>query len=275
MLGASGGAFLTYIRFKNLARQEPETRESTPVKPKVHCGMKALIVGHDPEMIGIFSALFHEKNIEAGKCFIESAALDRLSSDKFEAIVLDFDEITECPSILRNLPRPNERLVVIAVASDHNKKESAARAGAMFVVERPVTPSEIRKVLGVAYGRMLREGQRYFRLGIELPVSVQTSSGTVRQCTTLNLSQTGMAVKSLSSFIVGEPIQIIFVVPNTDISVSAAGKIIWDDKHGKTGINFECADELTQSRYHEWLHDHFFMQTGPNCRTSDQEVYAQ
>lgn len=39
------------------------------------------------------------------------------------------------------------------------------------------------------------------------------------------------------SFVVGEPIQIVFAIPNTDVFLNANGKVIWDDKHGKTGID--------------------------------------
>src|SRR5437879_3424125 len=106
---------------------------------------------------------------------------------------------------------------------------------------------------------MLRDGQQYFRLAVELPVSIRSGSGALLQCTTLNLSQTGMAVRSSSSFVVGEPINLAFAIPNTDIFLTGEGKIIWDDKHGKTGITFECVNGSSQFRYYEWLHDHFFI----------------
>lgn len=139
MIGESAGGFVTYIKSK-AASHKALPKPSASVQARVHCGMKALIVGHDPELISIVSALFHERSIEVRKCFLGSSALDYLSSEKFEAIVLDFDEAAECPNILRNLPRPNEHLVAIGVASNQDKRDSATRAGAMFVVERPLVP---------------------------------------------------------------------------------------------------------------------------------------
>ncbi len=106
---------------------------------------------------------------------------------------------------------------------------------------------------------MLRDGQSYFRLGIELPISIRRASGTLVRCASLNLSQTGAAVSTPSSFIVGEQVNLAFAVPNTDIFVSAEGKIIWDDKHGKAGISFACTSSSIQARFFEWLNDHFFM----------------
>lgn len=264
MMGASAGAFICHVNHKGFVTEArkahgnvPKDAHNTEEKPKSDLGLKALIIGQDPEMISIFSHVFREKGVEAQKSFLPSAALGQLASAKFQALVLDCDQV-DCGEILKNLPRPNERVLVIAVTSE-NKKERASLAGISFLVERPLTPQQVREVLRTAYGRMLRDGQQYFRLTAELPVSIRRASGAVLQCTTVNLSQAGMAVKTSSSFIAGEPVNIAFAIPNTDIVLSAEGKVIWDDKHGKTGINFQCDSSSAQFRYHEWLHDHFFM----------------
>lgn len=266
MMGASAGAVISYIKHKGLVlvRETREARDNlsdnayhTAEEPKSHLGIKALIVGHDPETISIFSRVLREKGIESERFFSESLALERLSSAKFQALVLDCDEI-DFSEMLKRLPRPNERVLVIAVANE-NKKQVTSRAGISFVVERPLTPPQVREVVRAAYGRMLRDGQQYFRLTAELPVSIRKASGAVVQCMTLNVSQTGMAVESESSFTTGDAVNIAFAVPNTDIVLAAQGKVIWDDKHGKTGISFQCDNSSAQTRYHEWLHDHLFM----------------
>ena len=210
LMGASAGALVTYIRLKHLLQESGNAVDirpegpSTPAESKVRLDLKALIVGCDPEMISLFSHLLRGKGIEARKCVLASAALEQLACEKIEAMVLDFDEIADCQTILRNLPRPNEKVLVIAIASDNDSKETASRAGVTFVIERPLTPAQVQDVLRAAYGRMMRDGQRYFRLAVTLPISIRRGSGTVTQCTTLNVSQTGMAVNSPSSFIVGE-----------------------------------------------------------------------
>jgi hypothetical protein len=219
--------------------------------------LKALIVGRDPEMTNLISRLFREKRIGANICSPESA-IDQLASQKFAALVWEFDELAGVSGMLTNLPHPNKNVVVFGVANNRDNKPSASHLGAAFVIERPLVPSQIRDVLSAAYGRMLRDGQRYFRLAIELPVSIRRASGTMLQCTTLNLSQSGMAVKAAVTLTVGEPIYVAMAIPNTEIFMTVGGKVIWDDKHGKTGISFDCATTPVQDRFFEWLHDHFF-----------------
>lgn len=284
MMGASAGGFVTHIRYRSLLRDCRKAVEidlanqRTPDEPtarpasKPHFGMKALILAHDEEMLIIFSHLLHEQGIDVRKCSLESEALRQLSSEKFEAIVLDFDQIADCPDLLKKLPRANENVLLIAIASGDQKEANAAvRAGVTFVVQRPLVPTEIREVLRVAYGRMLRESQRYFRLAVALPVSIRKRSGEVLQCTSLNLSQTGMAVNNPFKFMPGESVNIAFAIPNTDVFVSAEGKVIWDDKHGKTGLSFECTSPSAQSRYYEWLHDHFFMRQSDASHSNSSE----
>ncbi len=265
LLGASAGALVTYLKQRRLIAKTRRPLEEVAENPKptnedrFSFGMVSLIVGHDPEMVAIFSDLFRDIGIATQACYDPSSAIRQLSSEKFEAIVLDFDQIAECADILKRMPRPNQRILVFAVATESASKQAATDLGASFVIERPLVPSQMRDLVRRAYGRMLRDGQSYFRLGIELPISIRRVSGTLVRCTTLNLSQTGAAVTTPSSFLVGEHVNLAFAIPNTDIFVSAEGKVIWDDKHGKAGISFACTSSSIQARFVEWLNDHFFM----------------
>ena len=108
MLGTSVGALVTRIQYSHGLReaqkaleQRPEGNGGMASDSKDYLGMKALIVGRDPEMISICSHLFREKGVEARKCFLESDALDQLSSAKFQAMVLDCDEVDCCSSSKR------------------------------------------------------------------------------------------------------------------------------------------------------------------------------
>ena len=265
LIGASAGASLTYARCKQVLRDcrralavtSDHEYVSETSDPRFH--MKALIVGRDSEMIGIFSYLFREKHIEAQKCSDESSALEQLASEKFAAIVLDFDDVRGCADILRRMAGPNKQVPVFAVGTDSQLKEAASDLGAATLIARPLVLSEVRELLSAAYGRMLRYEQTYFRISVELPVSIRKGSGELLHCTTLNVSQTGMAVRTPSSFTVGETLTIAFAIPNTDVFVSAEGSVIWDDKHGKAGMTLQCSSASMEARFNEWLHDHFFM----------------
>lgn len=227
-------------------------------------GMKALVVSRDQETLSVFSSLFGEVNIETEHCIFESVAVESLCSEKIDILVLDLNDLSGAGDILSRLKamRQNEKTVVFAVIGSSQAQETAAsaRLPGCVIVRRPFIVSKIRDELRSIYGRILRNRQSYFRLSKELPVSVRTASGRLLQCTTINLSQNGMAVNTRSPMEVGESLNIIFAIPNSDISVSAQGVVIWDNKQGKAGIQFECTSPSVKARFIEWLHDHFFMQ---------------
>jgi DNA-binding response OmpR family regulator len=275
--GSMSSALLTYFGQKHGLTELRRLLKITvsppnsPADSDASFVMKALVIARDAEMVSILSDAFREKRISTQQCSSE-IAVEQLSSDKFAAVVLDFDQLPGCDHVLQNLPGANKRVVVIAVASDTVAKAIASRLGASFFLQRPLNPERLRDLVTSVYGRMLRDSQVYFRLAVELQVSVRRIDGTLLRCTTLNVSQTGMAVKSPAVFTVGEAIQLAFAIPNTDIFVSADGKVIWDDKHGKAGISFECASSSADRAFHDWMHDHFHMNLETKFASDAQQV---
>jgi DNA-binding response OmpR family regulator len=277
MVGASAGSALSYLHWRTALQRYRKSIESTCAQFKrsecagINCRMKALILCRDAETVGIVSHLFREVGVETQTCPSESHVLARLISNKFEALVVDCDELANCAELvksLRNL-RPNQDLPVFAITSEGRAKAAASSFGNALMIERPFVLSEIRSLLRTVYGRMLRSSQAYFRMNVEIQVSLARASGPVQQCSTLNISQNGMAVITPVSLDVGEVLNLMFAIPHTDVVVSAEGTVIWDDGKGKAGIHFECSSARAQAHFFEWLHDHFCM------RLDAQSVAAQ
>lgn len=223
-------------------------------------GMRALVVGCDPEMLAVFSQLFREIHVETYRCMHESE-LAQLLSRQFEAIVLDFHPEFCVAGIRQQLKatHQNERAVVFAVASQDETKDTDLALGVDIVVNRPFVPSVLRQILRGAHGRMLRDSQAYFRVTVALPVSITRSvSGSRLQCTSINLSRNGVAEVTPYALKVGERVSIAFCIPGTSVLLTAEGTVIGDDKRGTTGINFECMNWLMQARLLDWLHEQFF-----------------
>ena len=174
--------------------------------------------------------------------------------------------------------RPNQDIALFAIASGSHAKAAALNLDNTFVTGRPLVLSEVRSMLRTVYGRMVRSSQAYFRMNVEIPVSLARSSGPVLRCTTVNISQTGMAVATPLALDSGELLHLMFAIPHTDVVVSAEGTVIWDNRKCKAGIRFECSSASAQARFFEWLHDHFCMRLdGHNLNPEVQRkpVYAR
>ncbi len=265
MIGASAGSLITWMRqgrmlaeYRRLVDQRSPGSQM-PADRQPRFGIKALVVSSDLKVINLFSTLFRERRIETLSCSLASDAQSQLSSEKFEALVLDCDRVEGCVDLLKNLPGPHKQVVVVAIATEVLQRKSASERSASLVVQRPLDIIEIRQLLRAAYGRMLRDLQTYFRLAVALPVTIRTVSGYPVQGRTLNLSQNGMAVTTRIAFGVGARVNVVFAIPGSTHCVNGNGEVIWDDKHGKTGIRFQCTNAREQVKFFEWLHDHLIM----------------
>ena len=224
--------------------------------------LQAMLVSHDQEMIVLFSDMLGRMGIGVQGYTEETSAITRLGSARFEAVVLDFDTIGDAASLVarvRESPSSKSALI-FGVASNHSALQCALEQGINFAFERPLRRQQIKTILHTAYGLMLRERRRYFRYAISAPVRLRRASGAELQCSTINISRNGTALSIPSPLELGESLEINFVVPEVQGVISARGSVIWDDKHGKAGLRFDCSTIEDQNRLTTWLDSHFYQQ---------------
>jgi hypothetical protein len=221
----------------------------------------ALLVTPDPWLVNNFVSVCGELGIEAQKSVTTSGVPEELEQAKYEAVLVDFDIVPETPPILASVRESpsNRNALVFAVATDTSHRHQALRQGANFIFERPIDPNEIRRLLYTAYDLMVRESRRYFRCTAELPVLLsQANAGTDLRCTAINISSNGMALRTPSSLHLGEVVQIALFLPGAGPAIRASGTVVWDDKHGKAGINFQCGVPRDQTELDAWLNSRFY-----------------
>jgi CheY-like chemotaxis protein len=223
--------------------------------------LKALIVSPDSKTTAVFVQVFRDLGVIAQVCADHPSASERFAQAKFEAVVVDLDNILERVSFVQDVRqgRTNRNAVVLAVATNDSAKKRASEHGASFVVERPLIEEHLLSVLRVAYGFMLQDRRRYFRLVTELAVSIRTSTGAEFQCKTINISSEGMALRTPRPMQDGETVGVVFAISNPGPLMIAEGTVIWDDKHGKAGLHLRYANSQDKDRISEWLDGEFYM----------------
>ena len=222
--------------------------------------IRALLVTDNHETLDTFTSLFRELGVDAQPVIRAEGIPEELRRMKYGALLLDCDSVSGVPAILdyaRNSPS-NKTAVVFAVVSDNAHRQQALAQGANFVFQRPFVREEIRKVLRAAYNLMARERRRYFRCAAEIPVLlVNKISGVDLRCTTINISTSGVALATPSSLTLGEEVLVVLLLQGGGFTIRASGTVVWDDKHGKSGISFCCITPKMQSELDSWLDAHF------------------
>ena len=226
--------------------------------------LHVLLLTADPLLVSIFTNLFGELGIEAHASEDSQHIADQLNRAKYEGIVLDFDTVSNARPVLANVreSRSNKNAIVFAVATNANRAEQALGDHAHFLLRRPIEIRAIRQTLGAAYDLMLGERRCHFRYAVNLQVALTIiASGTSFQCSTINVSDHGMAVTNSRPFKLAETLDIALLLPD-GFKVLATGTVIWDDKHGKSGLHFRCCTPEMRHRLDSWLDSQFAAHRG-------------
>jgi len=220
-----------------------------------------LLVTPDPWLVTNFTNVSRELGIDAQRSVQTAGVPEELGRAKYEAVLVDFDTVPETLSILARVRESpaNRNAVVFAVASNSEHRLQALEQGANFVFERPLEVKEIRRVLYSAYDLLARERRLYFRCSAELPVLLTRARATTDlRCTTINISSNGMALVTPFPLNPGEDVRIILFLQASGPVVRASGTVVWDDKHGKSGLTFRCSIARDQNELQTWLDTQFY-----------------
>ena len=229
--------------------------------------LRALLISEDPSLEASFRDVLRTFGVEARKNAHHDGPAAELRTGKFEALVVDFDTVSGTQPLLtavRDSPS-NRHALVFAVATGAVNRKNALQQGVNFVFERPLATAEVRQVLRRSYNLMVRERRRYFRCAAEIPVVIRCSSGAETQGTTFNLSSTGLAASLSSSFNLGQEVQVALSLDKSGPRITAAGKVVWDDKHGKTGFQVRYSSAEMQHQVDTWLDARFAEILGKPC----------
>lgn len=221
--------------------------------------VRVLVVSPDTALASAFMNITRELGIVLDISDMQEGVPPELSYEKYEGLLLDFDGMGDAVATLEALRAnpSNRNAVVFAVATGSPEQQLALQHGASFVVSRPLDTKDLRRTLYAAYDAMTRERRRYFRCTAELPVFVTRADGSDLVARSSNISANGMSIRSAVTFSLGERLGLTLDLQNHGPNVLARGTVVWDDKHGKSGINFQCVRPEFQRTLDAWLDAQF------------------
>jgi len=218
-----------------------------------------LLFTTDPLLVASFKNASRELGIEAEFSQDCQQVSDHLNHAKYEGVVVDFDTVSNARPVLASVRKSpsNQNAVLFAVATNFTDAQQALEDHAHFLLQRPIEASAIRQTLDVAYDLMLGERRRNFRNAVEIPVLLTIiTSGTSIECSTINISSNGMAITTPVPFNLAEPLDVA-VFLSKGVTIRATGLVIWNDTHGKCGLQFQCKTPEMRHQLDSWLDSQF------------------
>lgn len=223
--------------------------------------MHLLIVTADPALASTLTDVSREFGIDGQPTHCSQQASEQLNRAKYDGLVLDFDTVPDARlfiAMARASPA-NKNAVVFAIATNIAHAEQALHDRAHFLLRRPLGESTIRKTIRNAYDLLSGKHRRDFRCTADLPVRLTSlSSGISLKCSTMNVSSNGIGVATPTPLKIAEVMDVALVLPD-GFTIRATGIVIWDDQHGKSGLNFQCGDAAMREKLDSWLDSQFTM----------------
>jgi CheY-like chemotaxis protein len=217
--------------------------------------LQSLLFCRDPDTLRIFRRVLEDLGIRVEVAAAAESALERLQRNKFDAVIVDCDDLPGGPEVLAGIQRSpsNKRAIAVALINGATTMRAAFEMGAHFALDKPITSERALRALRAAHGFMATEQRRYFRHPVDSQAYL--SFGVVKQlaCKMTNISDGGMAVILSEQISPNWVVEVRFELPGVPETLEAKGEFAWSDGNGNAGIRFLCIPIDSKKSLGKWL----------------------
>src|SRR3984957_283142 len=218
-------------------------------------GVRVLLVSGDIQTIDTLCESMGKMSMHVDICSNFTSAAYKLCHSKFEALVVDFKDRTEALDLLKKLRQmtSHKASVLVAVLNGNEEMPSAFRAGASFVLVKPLSPAVLMRTLRVSYPLMLNEKRRSFRCPVRVPVHVTIGSQPEIVAASANISEVGIALSNAPGLQVGDRATLRLLLPHTQSDAKITAEVCWCKPAGSAGLEFVQVPSSIKEHLVSWL----------------------
>jgi CheY-like chemotaxis protein len=222
--------------------------------------LQSLLLSRDPEVIRILQPALEKLSIGVEVCRGVNSGHEILTTEKFDAVIVDCDDLKGGLDILANLKKnaSNRNSVAFAILNGGTTTQQAFQFGANFVLQKPISAVNATRCFSAAVSFMIREQRRYFRYPIEMPVTLTFGERRAFKATASNISEGGMAILFRGQLPRSGLSTVGFKLPGTATALEPAANIAWMDESGRAGLRFTTVSKEARLQLDEWLAEQSF-----------------
>jgi CheY-like chemotaxis protein len=217
--------------------------------------LESLLVCRDAEVVRVLRPTLEKLSIVVEVSAAAKSGAEVLSSSKFDAVIVDCDDLQGGVEVLRSLRTTpsNKSSVSFAILNGKTTTQQAFEMGANFVLQKPVTTAGTLRCFNTALSFMIREKRRYFRCPVEIPVTLVLNQGEELKATATNLSEGGMAIHFDGKIAKNAISKVRFILPGTRTTMEHKVDIAWADGQGRAGLKFLEVLESCREQLESWI----------------------
>lgn len=217
--------------------------------------LESLLLSSDADVLRVLQSTLAQLAVDVEICRDANSARDRLIAEKFDAVIVDCDDVQGGLQVLNDLRSTpsNQSSVTFAVLNGKNTTtQQAFGMGVNFVLQKPLTSLNAARCFNAALSFMERERRRYYRQPVEMPVRVLLDEKEWHARST-NISEGGIAIilqKPLPKQ--GKP-RLYFTLPKSRASLELESEIAWANTSGHAGLRFLNLPPSSLELLDRWL----------------------
>src|ERR1700756_517756 len=220
--------------------------------------LESLLLSQDEELVRVLRPTLEQMSIDVELCHEARTGADILISDKFDAVIVDCDDLNGGLAVLQGLRKTPSNKNSVAFAILNGKRTTTQEAfgmGANFVLQKPISVLNASRCFHAALNFMLKERRRYFRQPVKMLVKMVYEGKTLTASST-NISEGGIALLLREALPKGATPQLQFSLPASSIHIEVEAEVAWADMKGVAGLRFHAMPKAAQAQLEQWLDEH-------------------
>jgi DNA-binding response OmpR family regulator len=217
--------------------------------------LESLLLSRDTEVVRILRPTLEKLSIEVEVCQEAKKASEILISEKFDAVIVDCDDLQGGLEVLQCLRATPSNRTSVTFALLNGKKTTTQEAfgmGVNFVLQKPISTLNALRCFHAALNFMVRERRRYYRQPVKMLVTVVLGDKELR-ATSTNISEGGIALMSHQAIPKGAAPRLRFTLPESKLAMDLEAEIAWADIKGHVGLRFLNVPRSSQELLEKWL----------------------
>jgi c-di-GMP-binding flagellar brake protein YcgR len=217
--------------------------------------LRALVVCPDLDSASLLTRILTELGMAAEHTPSVTRGLELVRSERFDAIVLDYQADQSSEEFLAHLrqSKKNRASMLIAIVDSEFNARPVFGLGANFVLYRPLSSERTRISLRAARGLMRRERRRAPRTPVRSTANVAYPGAPELNAVLNDLSDGGTSIHAPQRLPNACKVYFEFALPGQRQLVRLSGEVAWQDASGRTGIRFLDVPQSSRRLMQTWL----------------------
>ena len=217
--------------------------------------LQALLLSNDPEVHRTIRRVLDAANIDLDLSNNSEQARQILQRRKYDALLVDCDDMPHGPQVLRDLRlgKSNKSCIAFALVNGKTNIQQAFEMGANFVLDKPIALDRATRSVRAAQGLIMRERRRYHRHLVKATGAILVDQGAELPLNITNISQGGISIECSRRLDEGGAARIKLQLPGTKRSLDIKGEVAWSTPEGRAGIRFQVLSAEAKKELDIWL----------------------